>query len=114
MVSHKLLLLLAFAAAVSLSGAQAQTPLPPSIAQGTASEAAPAKRPAKPKATRASDRKSAAKPAPQRSHPETLPMPGRITREEIDDPYGPPPGAGGGRVSPSISPSGRVGVGGRF
>jgi len=124
MTSRRLPLFLVLAGALAASGAMAQTPLPPSVAQGGATEPAPAKKPApkpRPKAAKPADgaapapAKAAARPAPQRGYSETLPLPRKIDRDDIADPYGGGGSRGGGdRVSPNVTPSGRMGMGGRF
>ena len=112
-------LLLALAGALAASAAQAQTPLPPSIAEGGVGEAAPAKKADKPRpktarpAGGAAPAKAAAKPAAQRGYSETLPLSRKIDPDDIVDPQGGRPG-GGSRMAPSMTPSGRIGVGGRF
>jgi hypothetical protein len=137
MTSRRLPLLLSLAGMLLVSGATAQAPLPPSIAQGGASESATAKKPpprprsqaakpadgagsgpptpkpaAKPTAAPA---RAAAKPAPQRGYSETLPLPRKVDRNEIDDPYGSSsPDPYGNRMRPSITPGGGMGMGGRF
>jgi hypothetical protein len=125
MTSRRAALLIALAGALAASGALAQTPLPPSIAQG-AGEPAAVKKPApkpRPKTAKPADgaapaaapARAAAKPAPQRGYSETLPLPRKIDRSEIDDPYGSSsPDPDGGRARPSFTPSGVMGVGGRF
>ena len=123
MTSRRLPLFLVLAGALAASGAMAQTPLPPSVAQGGATEPAPAKKPApkpRPKAAKPADgaapapAKAAARPAPQRGYSETLPLPRKIDRDDIADPYGGGSRAGGDRVSPNVTPSRRMGMGGRF
>ena len=58
--------------------------------------------------------RAAPKPAaPQGGYRETLPMPKKIDPRDIDDPYG-GVGPSESRVSPTMTPSGRPGVGGRF
>jgi hypothetical protein len=120
MISRRFPLLLALAGVLAAAGALAQTPLPPSIAGGTAGEPAPAPKPAKPRPKQAkpadgtAPAKAASKPAPQRGYSETLPLPRKIDRDDIADPYGGGSRSGGNRVSPSVTPSGRMGMGGRF
>jgi hypothetical protein len=58
--------------------------------------------------------RAAPKPAAtQGGYRETLPMPKKIDPRDIDDPYG-GVGPNESRVSPTMTPSGRPGVGGRF
>ena len=124
-MTSRCLPLLALAGALVAFDALAQTPLPPSIAQGGAGEPT-AKKPApkpRPKAAKPAEggassptpARAAAKPAPQRGYSETLPLPRRIDRSEIDDPYGSSsPDPFGNRMRPSVTPSGGMGLGGRF
>ena len=140
MTSRRWTLLVALAGALLASGARAQMPLPPSIAQGGMGVAAPAatkptSKP-RPKAAKPAEAatpgaaparaavrpagsttpaRSAARPAPQRGYSETLPLPRRIDRSEIDDPYGSSTtDPFGNRMRPSITPSGGMGMGGQF
>jgi hypothetical protein len=120
MTSHYFPLLLALAGVLAASGAPAQTPLPPSIAGGAVAEPARAPEPAKPRPKQAkptdgaTPTKAASKPAPRRGYSETLPLPRKIDRDDIADPYGGSSRGGGNRVSPNITPTGRMGMGGRF
>lgn len=127
---------LALAGALVASAATAQTPLPPSIAAERAGEPAtattpPTKAPTKARPTKATPptkakaaggaepagaaaKPGASRPAPaQRGYSETLPLPRKIDRDEIADPYGGSSG-GGGRMRPMLTPSGRPGMGGSF
>lgn len=125
MTSRALPLLLALAGVLLAAAAQAQMPLPPSIAAEQAGERAPAKKPsAKPRpklapkpanpAERSATAKPAAKPAAaQPLRPETLPLSRKIDRDEIADPHGGGASAGS-RMRPMMTPSGRPGMGGSF
>jgi hypothetical protein len=119
MISRAFAFLLAVSVPASAVPAQAQTPLPPSVLEGGAGEASRARKPAKPRPKPAKPSevgaatRAATKATPQRGYPETLPLPRRIDRDEIADPYG-GGGAGGSRLSPMMTPSGRPGMGGRF
>ena len=106
MTSRRLPLFLVLAGALAASGAMAQTPLPPSVAQGGATEPAPV--------PPGVNYDLWLGPAPQRGYSETLPLPRKIDRDDIADPYGGGSRAGGDRVSPNVTPSGRMGMGGRF
>ena len=117
----KSLLLLALAGALVAAAAHAQSlPPPPSMndpgpgaGQAPKKPAPKGRRPAKPaEAGTEAAAKPAAKAAPQRSSAETRPMPRRIDPSDIDDPYG---GVGPReRSAPTFTPSGKIGVGGRF
>jgi len=122
----RFLMLLALCAPVLASEAAAQ-PMPPPPSMNDPGSAEPKKAPPKPRAAKPGDSgKATAKPAPkatakaspkpavtQGGYRETLPMPKKIDPRDIDDPYG---GVGPSepRVSPTMTPSGRPGVGGRF
>jgi hypothetical protein len=128
-------LFVALAGALLATDAAGQTPLPPSISQGRTGESGPVKKPApkpRPKAQkpaaaatspggnakpgeRPGTARAAPKPAPGRGYSETLPMPRKIDRGDIDDPYGSSsPDPFGSRMRPSVTPSGGMGMGGRF
>ena len=113
-------LLLALAGVLLAPAAKAQPMPPPPSMSDPAAGAAPAaprkpapkpRRPTKPADAAGEPAKPAAKAAPQRGYTETLPA-RRIDPSDIDDPYG---GVGPSqRTAPTFTPSGRVGVGGKF
>ena len=122
----RFLLLLALCAPALASPAAAQA-MPPPPSMNDPGSAEPRKPPPRPRTTKPADPgKEAAKPAPkatakaapkpavtQGGYRETLPMPKKIDPRDIDDPYG-GVGPSESRVSPTMTPSGRPGVGGRF
>ena len=122
----RFLLLLALCAPALASPAAAQA-MPPPPSMNDPGSAEPRKPPPKPRTAKPADPgKEAAKPAPkataraapkpaapQGGYRETLPMPKKIDPRDIDDPYG-GVGPSESRVSPTMTPSGRPGVGGRF
>jgi hypothetical protein len=121
MTSRHFLPLIALGGALVASGVRAQTPLPPSIAAETRGDTAPAKKPApksRPAAVKPADgtapARAAAKPVPARGYSETLPLARRIDPDDIVDPFAGRSGPGGSRVRPTMTPSGRPGLGGRF
>src|SRR3954452_15760588 len=101
--------------------------IPPPPFMNDPGSAEPKKPPSKPRTAKPADPgKEVAKPAPkataraapkpaaaQGGYRETLPMPKKIDPRDIDDPYG-GVGPSESRVSPTMTPSGRPGVGGRF
>ena len=101
------------AAPVPGSAVLAQPMPPPPSMRDPAPEAKPAKKPAaKPRPAKA-ESAGAAKPAPKaQGYTESPSAPRKIDPRDIDDPYG---GVGRSeRAAPTFTPSGKVGVGGRF
>jgi hypothetical protein len=114
MARFPLLLALAGVLFAPAAGAQGMPP-PPSMSDPGPGAAASKKPAPKPRPTKPADAGAAAKPAakvaPQRGHAETLPA-RKIDPSDIADPYG---GVGPSqRAAPTFTPSGRVGVGGKF
>jgi hypothetical protein len=114
---YRLAAIAALAALTVPSVSLAQTlGLPPSVAEPSREQAQPAKKPAKPRAARkpASDDGAAKEARPRSAEPRAsqAQQPMRVNPADIADPYG---GVGSGSgVRPTMTPSGRPGVGGRF
>jgi hypothetical protein len=91
--------------------ALAQSMPPPPSMRDPAPEAKPARKPAKPRPK--AEAAGVAKPAAKaQSYTEGQSAPRKINPRDIDDPYG---GVGPSeRAAPTFTPSGKVGVGGRF